>query len=122
MNENCVFCKIVKSEIPSQKVYEDEDFLAFLDIRPESPGHSLVVPKEHYRWVWDVPKDKIGKYFEVAHNIANAQRKAFEVEMIVSKIVGEEVPHAHIRLVPDWKTRGDKNDFEGNAEKIKRFL
>lgn len=121
--ENCVFCKIVKGEIPSHKVYENDNFLAFLDIRPESAGHTLIIPKEHYRWAWDMTEQEAGEFFKVAHKIANAQRKAFGVEMVVSKIVGEEVPHAHIWLVPDREnTKEDKNDFEGNAKKIKESL
>jgi histidine triad (HIT) family protein len=114
--KDCVFCKIVKKEIPAHIVYEDEDFLAFLDIRPESPGHTLIIPKEHYRWVWDVPN--LGEYFEAAGKIARAQRKAFGQEKIVSRIVGEEIPHAHIWLIPDWAAKGDKMDFEGNKNKI----
>lgn len=53
---DCPFCKIVGGEIPSAKVYEDDEHLAFLDIRPQSPGHTLIIPKKHQRWVWDVPK------------------------------------------------------------------
>lgn len=121
MTPDCIFCKIIKGEVPSHKIYENENFLAFLDIRPQAPGHTLVIPKKHFRWVWDVPN--AGEYFEVAKKIALAQKKAFNVEMIVSKIVGEEVPHAHIWLVPDYnKTIGDKNDFEKNAEKIRECL
>lgn len=118
--ENCIFCKIVKGEIPSYKVYEDENFLVFLDINPQSPGHVQVIPKEHYRWVWDVPN--IGEYFEVAKKIALAQKKAFDTDYVLSKTVGEEVPHAHIWVFPDNKVLGDKKDFDTNAEKIKSFL
>ncbi|MFA5888665.1 MAG: HIT domain-containing protein [Candidatus Paceibacterota bacterium] len=114
--ENCIFCKIVKGEIPSHKVYEDENFLAFLSIEPESPGHTLVIPKEHYRWVWGVPN--VGEYFEVAKKIALAQQKAFDTDWILSKIVGEEIPHAHIWVFPNDKVKGDKKDFETNAKKI----
>ena len=60
----------------------------------------------------------IGKYFEVVNKIAQAQKKAFNQEMILSKIVGEEVPHAHIWVYPSKETEGDKNDFEGNRKKI----
>jgi histidine triad (HIT) family protein len=114
--ENCIFCKIVKGEIPSNKVYENENYLAFLSIDPESPGHTLVIPKEHYRWVWDVPN--IGKYFEIVRTIAKAQQKAFNTEQILSKIVGEDVPHAHIWIFPNSNTKGDKKDFAGNAKII----
>ncbi|HEY0907824.1 MAG TPA: HIT domain-containing protein [Candidatus Paceibacterota bacterium] len=118
--ENCVFCKIVKGEIPSHKVYEDSDFMAILDIRPESPGHALVIPRQHYRWVWDVPN--AGKYFEAAQKIALAQKKAFGTDLVISKIMGEEVPHAHIWVYPDKDVAGDKTDFAGNAEKIRKAL
>jgi histidine triad (HIT) family protein len=118
--EDCVFCKIVAGEIPSHKVYEDGDFLAFLDINPQSPGHTLVIPKIHYRFVWDVPN--AGGYFEVAKKIALAQKKVFGQELILSKIVGEEIPHAHIWVFPDTKTPGDKKDFKANAEKIRKEI
>ena len=126
--ENCVFCKVVHGELPSTKVYEDEHFLAFLDIRPQAPGHTLVIPKEHYRWVWDLPAGRqaspnLGDYFEVVGTIARALQKAFGVEMVLSKIIGEEVPHAHIWLFPDpVNTQGDKMDFATNAEKIRSSL
>lgn len=94
--------------------------MAFLDIRPISPGHTLVVPKKHYRWVWDVAN--IGEYFEVVKKIALAQKKAFDTDFVLSKIVGEEVPHAHIWIYPDQNISGDKNDFIGNAGKIRRAL
>ncbi|MEI6843500.1 MAG: HIT domain-containing protein [bacterium] len=118
--ENCIFCKIVKGEIPSYKVYEDEHFLAFLDIHPQSPGHTQVIPKNHHRWVWDVKK--VGEYFEVARKIAKAQQKAFDTDWILSKIVGDEVEHAHIWVYPNSNVKGDKIDFAGNLEKIKKFL
>ena len=117
---NCIFCKIVAKEIPANIVYENDGFLAFLDIDPKSPGHTLVIPKDHYRWVWDV-KDPAG-YFSVVSKVANAQRKAFNQEMVLSKIVGEEVHHAHIWIYPSDQTKGDKKDFAGNAEKIRAYL
>lgn len=118
--ENCIFCNIVAGKIPSYKVYEDENFFAFIDIHPQSPGHVQVIPKEHHRWVWDVPQ--AGDYFEVVKKIALAQRKAFNTDWILSKIVGDEVEHAHIWVFPNNQVVGDKNDFAGNAEKIKANL
>lgn len=85
--ENCIFCKIIKKEIPAEIVYEDKDFIAFLDINPQSPGHCQVIPKKHVRWVWDY--ENVGAYFEVAKKIALAQRKAFNTEFILSRVVGE---------------------------------
>jgi len=118
--EDCIFCKIVLGEIPSHKVYEDEHFIAFLDIHPQSPGHVQVIPKEHYRWVWDVPN--VGDYFEVVRKIARAQQEAFGTEWILSRIIGDEVLHAHIWVFPSNEAIGDKNDFILNAEKIRNAL
>lgn len=120
MEQNCVFCKIVRGEIPSNKVYEDSDFVAFLSIDPVSPGHTLIIPKDHYRWVWDVPN--AGEYFEVAKKIALAQKKAFKTDIILSKIYGEDVPHAHIWIYPGPDVKGDKKDFLGNVARIKKSI
>ena len=117
MND-CIFCKIINKEIPSNIVYEDADFLAFLDITPRAPGHTQIIPKKHYRWVWDVPNTSA--YFEVAKKIALAQRKAFNVEMIRSQIYGEAVPHAHIWVWPEIE--GDATDLKGNLEKLRNNI
>lgn len=114
--------------MPVNVVYEDDEFIAFLDIHPQSPGHVQVIPKKHYRWVWDLPESgkaglpTIGKYFEVVRKVALAQRKAFDTDWILSKIVGEDVEHAHIWVFPNSNVKGDKMDFVGNAEKIKKNI
>ena len=122
---DCIFCKIVKKEIPAEIVYEDDNFLAFLDINPESPGHTQVVPKKHYHFVWDVPN--IGEYFEVVQKIAKAQQKAFGTDWVLSKIIGDEVPHAHVWIFPGEKMGSaaipyDKKNFKENAEKLRKAL
>ena len=116
---NCIFCKIVAGEIPAHKVYEDDSFIALLDINPRVAGHVQVIPKEHHRWVWDVPN--VGDYFEVARKVAKAQQKAFNTELIRSQVFGDEVFHAHIWVWPN-EDAGGKKDFEGNAEKIRKFI
>lgn len=118
--ESCIFCKIVKGEIPATKIYEDDNFLAFLDIHPQSPGHTQVIPKAHCRWVWDVPN--VGEYFEVVRKIAKSEQKAFGTDWVLSKIIGDEVPHAHIWVFPSGEVSGDKNDLAGNAEKLRAEL
>ena len=117
MND-CIFCKIVAGEIPAEIVYEDNLFLAFLDINPRAPGHTQIIPKKHYRWVWEVPE--IGNYFEVSRKIALAQQKAFNVEMVRSQVYGDQVPHAHVWVWPD--TTGNEKNFQENGEKIRKNL
>jgi histidine triad (HIT) family protein len=116
----CIFCKIAKGELPTTKVYEDSDFIVFLDKFPRAKGHCQVVPKQHYRWVWDVPQ--IGPYMEVAKKVAEAQRKAFGTEMIVSHIIGDEVPHAHIWLVPQNHSKNAEISDEDGAKLIRENL
>ncbi|MDE2213064.1 MAG: HIT domain-containing protein [Patescibacteria group bacterium] len=119
--ENCVFCKIVAGEIPSTKVYEDDAYLAFLDIRPQAPGHTLIIPKQHYRWVWDVPN--VGEYFERVRSIALALQSSFGTEEVHCRVIGEEVPHAHVWVYPaPNKARGAKDAFSENAERIRAAL
>ncbi len=119
--KNCIFCKIVKKEIPAHIVYENENFLAFLDIHPQAPGHVQIIPKKHYRWVWDVPN--VGEYFEVAQKIAKAQQKAFNSDAVWSRIMGDEVHHAHIWIFPNPNiATGDAKNFEENQKKLKANL
>lgn len=118
--DDCIFCKIVKKEIPAHIVYEDDNFMAFLDANPRAAGHVQVIPKKHYRWVWDLLN--VGEYFEVVRKIAKAQQKAFRVEMVRSQIWGDEVHHAHVWIWPGESTGEDPKDFEGNLEKIRQAL
>jgi len=101
---SCIFCKIIQNEIPSYEIYRDNYFVAFLDIRPLNPGHVLVIPWDHYRFVWDVPN--VGEYFELVAKIANAIKKAYSIDYVVSLVFGEEVPHAHVWLVPRFPDDG----------------
>ena len=118
--QDCIFCKIVNGEIPSEKVYEDKDYAAFLDVNPQSPGHVQVIPKKHYRFVWDVPESVFGAYAAVVFQLANALRGTFGTDMVFSRVMGDEVSHAHVWLFPNpSQAVGDKKDFKGNAEKIK---
>lgn len=99
-----IFSKIIAWEIPCYRVYEDEYVLAFLDINPLNKGHTLLIPKDYARRVWDIPN--IAEFYQAAHKIAHAQQKAFDTERVVSVVLGDLVPHAHLHLIPrfekDW--------------------
>ena len=99
--DDCVFCRIVKGEIPCHKVYEDEKYLAFLDIAPFVSGHTLIIPKEHYRWVWDLPN--IGEYFTVVGKVVNHYQETLADDFIASIIWGADVAHAHVQVLPSPK-------------------
>jgi histidine triad (HIT) family protein len=94
----CLFCQIIKGEIPCYKIYEDKDFLAFLDIFPKTEGHTLVIPKKHAQYVWDY--ENLGKYFETVGKIARHLRQVSGEKIVKSVVWGWEVPHAHIHLMP----------------------
>lgn len=96
--ENCVFCKIVKKELPCYKIYEDGLFLGFLDIHPRTVGHSLLLPKKHYQWVYDVPE--FDQYWLVVLKITKAMQKALMPTFITYVTHGLEVAHAHIHILP----------------------
>jgi len=112
--ENCIFCKIIKGDIPSYIVYEDKSFLGFLDIRPLTRGNSLVIPKTHFRWVDDVPN--FGEYFEVARRIGLASKKILKANWVSYFTLGMEVPHAHIRVIPRYD-----NDLHGVVVDLKKI-
>jgi histidine triad (HIT) family protein len=98
---DCVFCRIISGELPSRKVYENNDFLGFLDIRPLTRGNCLVIPKKHYRWVDEVPN--FGEYFETARKIGLVAKKALGAEWVSYITIGKEIEHAHIRVIPRYK-------------------
>ena len=115
-----IFSKIIRREIPATIVYEDDKFLAFLDINPIAPGYTLIIPKDYYRWVWDVPN--IGEYFSVVQKLAHALQKAFGEDMIRCDIYGEEVPHAHVKIWPNISKDGTEKNFTEIGERIKNAL
>jgi histidine triad (HIT) family protein len=119
-SEGTIFKKIIDGDIPSYKIYEDENFLVFLDAFPRAPGHTLIIPKQETLWVWDV--ELYDEYFRLARRIARALQKAFNTEMIIMSVYGEEVPHAHIKLWPSINNDGTEKNFSEIVEKIKQVL
>lgn len=120
MSEKTIFKKIIDGEIPSHKIYEDENFLVFLDAFPKAPGHTLIIPKEEVVWVWDV--ELYDEYFRLARRMAGVLKKAFDTDMILMLVHGDEVPHAHIHLRPSILCDGSEKDFDTILAKIKKAL
>ena len=127
---DCIFCKIIKGEVPCCKVYEDDKFLAFLTIEPLNPGHTLVISKKHYRWAYDIPE--FGEFCEVSKKIALSQLKNLNCDFVSFLTIGKEVPHAHMHIIPrylndphqeginfNFKTNPTTDELKIIAEKIK---
>ena len=122
MNE-CLFCKIVKGEIPSYKVYEDENTLAFLDINPEGLGHTLVVPKKHFNNYEDIDLETIRYVNETGKIVFDKIMKGLNpdgIRLVQNNGIIQDVLHYHLHLVPVYKSdRENKDDFEKVIEMLK---
>lgn len=95
-----IFTRIIKGEIPSHKVYEDEQTFAFLDIHPVTPGHTLVIPKKQVEFLWDLDDEDYQAVMATAKKVALHLRKTLLTEYIGVQVVGTDVPHAHVHLIP----------------------
>ncbi|CAM1343822.1 HIT family protein [Tenacibaculum amylolyticum] len=95
-----IFTKIVQGEIPSYKIAENEHFYAFLDINPNSAGHTLVIPKREENKLFDLSKDEYLGLMEFSYKVAKALEKSIPCERIGMSVIGLEVPHVHVHLIP----------------------
>jgi len=113
--DDCIFCKIVKGEIPCYKIYEDNNFLAFLDINPLNPGHTLLIPKKHFQWIDDV--DNYDEYWQLARKLSKVIQKALNPMTVAKLVYGLGVPHAHIHLIPKFDNDGHIGGINPNNNK-----
>jgi histidine triad (HIT) family protein len=136
MSSDCVFCKIVKGELPSTKVYEDDNTLAFMDIGPVVKGHTLVIPKKHHDPLMNTPPEVLRKLITVVQQIAIAQTKelgadGINVTQANGSLAGQIVPHIHFHVIPrfknddhSWNCKAGKYDtpqeMQGMADKIRK--
>jgi len=107
LSNQCIFCLIVQKEKPCFQMYEDDLFFGFLDTHPLNPGNTLLIPKIHYRWVYDVPQ--FGAFFETAKKIGLAIQKATKCHSINFLTLGYQIQHAHIRIISRFKNDGHEN-------------
>lgn len=124
MND-CIFCKIVRGEIPCYKVYEDNDVLAFLDISQTTKGHTLVISKEHFKNLLYVPKDVLAKVMGAAQKIAQAQvsslgAKGVNIINNTNEMAGQTVMHFHVHVIPRYSNE-DALRLEFNSNKIDKL-
>ncbi|MFC1622210.1 HIT family protein [Patescibacteria group bacterium] len=109
--DDCIFCKIIKGEIPSYKIYENDSVFAFLDITPVTRGHTLVIPKKHYVNLYDIPKDLLVDITSAAQSIALKMKDNLETDGVnlvqsTEKAAHQEVMHFHLHVVPRYKNDG----------------
>lgn len=124
MND-CIFCKIVRGDIPCHKVYEDDDVLAFLDISQTTKGHTLVISKEHFRNLLYVPKDILAKVMGAAQKITQAQvaslgAKGVNIINNTNEVAGQTVMHFHVHVIPRYSNE-DALRLEFNSNKIEKL-
>jgi histidine triad (HIT) family protein len=134
--ENCVFCRIVSGRAPSRKVYEDGDYVAFLDIQPYSRGHTLVCPKKHGETIWDMDEAEIAGLFTAAFRISKAVVAAVDADGFRfvqnnGEAANQAVPHVHVHVIPikmeDKSTYGGRRSFsreemESTAKSIREKM
>ena len=127
--KDCIFCQIVAKQLPCYQIYEDELFLGFLDIYPRVLGHTLLIPKKHYRWVYDVPE--FGKYWKTVLKITQAMQKSLNPDFVSYITHGLDVKHAHIHIMPRHKSESEfvpeikkvsQTEFQNLAKKISSQL
>jgi histidine triad (HIT) family protein len=135
--DSCIFCKIAQKQVPSSLVYEDEKTVAFLDIRPLNEGHTLVIPKEHYVNIFDIPKELICYIHGVTKKVAQAVEKATHADGISiiqqnGEAAGQEIFHLHVHVIPrfEWQklprlselSEADREQLSRTAEKIRQHF
>jgi histidine triad (HIT) family protein len=126
-----IFTRIINREIPAHILREDDEYLAFLDVRPIRPGHSLVIPKQEIDDVFDLPDELLSGLLVFARPVANAIRETSGAQRVGMAVLGIEVPHAHVHLVPidglgdlDFRKAqpADDEDLAAMAERIRAAL
>lgn len=108
---DCIFCDIVSKRIPAKKIYEDEKVMAFLDINPRNPGHTLVIPKKHIESIMDADDSDIGYLFQIVKRVATAVMSGIDADGISisqsnGKAAGQVIPHIHFHIIPRFETEG----------------
>ena len=134
-DKDCIFCLLANGDIPTAKVYEDDDLTVILDAGPATKGHALVLPKDHYKNITEVPQELAGKLVAIASRVGNAQMKAlgaagFNVVINTNEAAGQTVFHCHVHVIPRYESDagivswvpGEAKDSEAVAAKIAASL
>ncbi len=122
MQERSIFSKIISGDVPSHKIYEDDYTLAFLDIHPVQPGHTLVIPKAEIEFVWDLDDPTYQALMSSVRTVARRLREVLGVPYVGEQVVGVDVPHAHVHLIPFTSAEQFRQVPDVNAEPDHQLL
>lgn len=126
-DDNCIFCKLANGIIPTNSIYEDENFNVILDLGPATKGHALILPKDHYRNIYELPEDVAGETFKLAKRLAvkmtdKLGADGFNIVQNNEEVAGQSVFHFHMHLIPRYKGDGQHilwNPTEPSQEELK---
>lgn len=126
MSSDCIFCQIIRKKINSWTVYEDEKTQAFFDVNPASPGHVLVIPKKHFKNIYDIPQDELAHLIKIVQKIALSYRQSLGVNNVqilhsAGKYAQQEVPHFHFHLIPRKEKDGLNLSYPAHSELQEKF-
>ncbi len=135
--DSCIFCKIAKKQVPASIVYENEETIAFLDIKPLNEGHTLVIPKGHYEDIFDIPQELISYIHSVTKQVALAVKKATQADGISiaqqnGRAAGQDIFHLHVHIIPRYEgqklprlseiSAADREKLSQTAAKIRQYI
>ena len=121
---DCIFCKIVKGEIPSKKIYEDDNVIAILDLHPACDGHTLIIPKKHYEDFMTLPNDELNNIMEAAKKLTPKLVECFNAKAFslrLNYLDSQEIKHYHLHLLPDYFCRKPKLTQEEAYETYQKY-
>lgn len=136
-DSNCIFCKLANSEIPTNTLYEDDEFKVILDLSPASKGHALILPKNHFRNMYDIDDEVLAKAMRLAKKMVKVMTKelnadGFNIMQNNEEVAGQTVFHFHIHLIPRYKNDNaikfwkpmemDEDELKGLADKISKAV
>lgn len=135
MVEHCVFCKIARNEAPASFVYEDRGVIAFLDARPINEGHTLLITREHYEDIYEVPDEEVGHLFKIVKKVAYAVKKSEKADGISivqnnGRAANQVVFHLHVHIIPRYERQNsqrhreivEQSELDNVAARIRKFI
>lgn len=135
--DSCIFCKIVQKKTHASTIYEDDKVIAFLDIRPLNEGHTLVIPKRHYAFIYEVPDEEVAHLYKAVKKVASAVKKGVKADGITitqqnESAAGQDVFHVHVHVIPryagqrlmrfDETEEATKAELDEVAKKIRQYV